>query len=208
MSDFSYHVEDDGGVTRSQHSDKASALRAVRKLVPKNHPGYGYGVSRVRHDGYITHRWTHKGEEQEWSDHHGTWVDKDMALDEVFDKTPKGREKLKKYFKSAIDDVANMQHRVGQYDAMRDYEGLNDDSKADLAWHAKTARNRSIGLKRVIKNKLEEETMDNDLSLLGLMNAVEGNLEEMMQNFSDRLSQKAAEALEEKKSELAYTIFK
>lgn len=53
--------------------------------------------------------------------------------------------------------------------------------------------------------KLREETMDPIRS--GIQNVLEGNLEQMRQNFNQALAQKAVEKLEEKKLEIASNYF-
>jgi hypothetical protein len=55
------------------------------------------------------------------------------------------------------------------------------------------------------KNPFKEETM-NPITA-GIKNIQEGNLERMRQNFNDALSRKAAEALQEKKLEVATNYF-
>lgn len=55
------------------------------------------------------------------------------------------------------------------------------------------------------KDNLKEETMDPIRS--GIQNVLEGNLEQMRQNFNQALAQKAVEKLEEKKLEIASNYF-
>lgn len=82
-------------------------------------------------------------------------------------------------------------------------------SSKDTSWHKMfSPADRKEAARRWAnehKDNLKEETMDPIRS--GIQNVLEGNLEQMRQNFNQALAQKAVEKLEEKKLEIASNYF-
>lgn len=127
------------------------------------------------------------------SDRYGNWDFKKGKFTEKGEKLTKRAVRM--IAKRESPDVENLKDKV---------------SDRHNTWDFKRGNFTTKGLKMINKAKgmyhvKEEETMDPVTE--GIKNVLDGNLEQMRQNFNQALAQKAVEKIEEKKLEIASNYF-